>query len=972
MAGAAAFLLLCLFKAWRTQHRLSRTRRAANTDLQAEVAQLAARLGVGMVPKIWLVDGISQPFVWGLLRGGIYLPANFEQVCQADDLRGILMHELAHVSRWDAAINALQVLVQGAFFFHPLVWWANRKVRQEREKCCDEVAIASLSAKPKQYGRAIVDILVNEYESSQPVPSLAVAGPIKNVEDRIKTMMSPNIKFYKRPTWLAVISVLIVAALAIPTALTLTARAKSKPEPATEPGDLLTAEVELIEADEIKGRYTWRVNRDAPSRMIYGFHSISDTGKMEFIADAKDGIARKNVKNFSLEFCREESNLHLAVADTFFPPESGGKGRFYDRTLWPQNTIFKTTYMARAGNLSNARYVTLWRGDFIREERVVKSILFGARLAAQDDPVRRMLDADDPVQALKPLGISAVSKWPSGPLTFGPVIERVISQDVKSHTAYLDLDTDTYTEFENLPATSEMVRKAGVDIHYELMAGSKEMRLTTSLQPLLKTGWNSDPEHVRRALLVASPSVLPQTAKSIRAFQTREGGMGILQIVGFTENPKGVKIRYKMVQSAQAGKAEIPWGEPVEGVQVRLRAEKKLWKLGETPILMADVRNRSKFQLRVWSGQIYGWELDVNGQWYEYPRHTGMAHECDPGQQLSDLEITLSSKGNDVPWFVKTDPPAFPDNWIPLALPVGKHKVRVAVLAPRRQGDKDFPAIRVVSNPVENTVEHALPGSGLSIEELVKTKAAFAAVCEAVDEPSLIAVLVARGAPEPLSQEFKVVEVLFGKVEAVDRTSLIYKPEHRERAIRNHERVIWIGHTRNMNSHGSLYGLKALPDTPENRQAVKAAASWGEAVEGVQVRLRAEKAVWQAGEWPKFWVDLRNHGKRTLQRGGGPGLCRVELDGVLYYDARAFSLAYVGKSFSSFIPGPLPGQQQNNVLVPLIRNRRWESRDQKSILEFKPDSKHAIRVALVLRFGDGQRIEVFSNPVEIEIQPAKR
>ncbi len=236
MAGAAAFLLCCLFKAWRTQGRLRRTRQAANADLQAEVAQLAARLGVGTVPKIWLVDGISQPFVWGLLRGGIYLPGNFGGVCKAEDRRGILMHELAHVSRWDAAVNGLQVLVQAAFFFHPLVWWANRKIRQEREKCCDEVAIASLSAKPKQYGRAIVDILVNEYESSKPVPSLAVAGPVKNIEERIKTMMRPNRKFYKRPTWLAVISVLVVAALAIPTTLTLTARAEAEPEPTPSSG----------------------------------------------------------------------------------------------------------------------------------------------------------------------------------------------------------------------------------------------------------------------------------------------------------------------------------------------------------------------------------------------------------------------------------------------------------------------------------------------------------------------------------------------------------------------------------------------------------------------------------------------------------------------------------------------------------------------------------------------------------------
>lgn len=57
----------------------------------------------------------------------------------------------------------------------------------EREKCCDEMAVAHLGAGAKEYSTAIVKALITEHESTRPVPSLAVAGPVKDVEERIKT-----------------------------------------------------------------------------------------------------------------------------------------------------------------------------------------------------------------------------------------------------------------------------------------------------------------------------------------------------------------------------------------------------------------------------------------------------------------------------------------------------------------------------------------------------------------------------------------------------------------------------------------------------------------------------------------------------------------------------------------------------------------------------------------------------------------
>ncbi len=192
MLGAITFLVFNLLKAVRTNYWLWRKRKPLPIELQSGIENLFSRLSLKTFPKVWLIDGIGQPFVWGLLRGSIYLPADFVKVNSAEHRRGVLGHELSHILRFDAAVNILQVVAQAILWFHPFVWWANRKIRAEREKSCDEMAIARLNASPREYSTAIVETLVAKYESTLPVPSLAVAGPVKNIEERIKTIMKPG------------------------------------------------------------------------------------------------------------------------------------------------------------------------------------------------------------------------------------------------------------------------------------------------------------------------------------------------------------------------------------------------------------------------------------------------------------------------------------------------------------------------------------------------------------------------------------------------------------------------------------------------------------------------------------------------------------------------------------------------------------------------------------------------------------
>jgi ankyrin repeat protein/beta-lactamase regulating signal transducer with metallopeptidase domain/Tol biopolymer transport system component len=229
IAGAGGYLMMNLLRALRGSRWLRRTRRLPADEVQADLADLLSAYGIQRLPRIWIVEGVGQPFVWGLLRGSIYVPPGFFAIESPQHRRDVLAHELSHVLRFDPAVNTLQIIVQGLFWFHPLVWWANRRIRQEREKCCDEMAVARLGAKPKDYSTALVATLIQAQESTRPVPSLAVAGPVKNIEERIRAMLRPGKKFYRRPSSPIAVIVVLSALLSVPTTIVLTVRAATGP-----------------------------------------------------------------------------------------------------------------------------------------------------------------------------------------------------------------------------------------------------------------------------------------------------------------------------------------------------------------------------------------------------------------------------------------------------------------------------------------------------------------------------------------------------------------------------------------------------------------------------------------------------------------------------------------------------------------------------------------------------------------------
>jgi beta-lactamase regulating signal transducer with metallopeptidase domain len=224
VAGGLSYLMVALIKAWRIQLGLKQARTWPDMDLECEFLDMAKLVGIAHRPKLCLIRGLGQPFVWGIFRGSIYLPEAFGRQGTSRERMLIMGHELAHVQRWDALINFVQVMVQAVFFFHPLVWWLNKLIRHEREKCCDETAVASLHVDCREYGSAIVDRLAAYYEPACPSSALAISGHAKDLEDRVKSLLQPGRSFHRQPTVPTMIAVFLIAITVAPVYLVVTAQ----------------------------------------------------------------------------------------------------------------------------------------------------------------------------------------------------------------------------------------------------------------------------------------------------------------------------------------------------------------------------------------------------------------------------------------------------------------------------------------------------------------------------------------------------------------------------------------------------------------------------------------------------------------------------------------------------------------------------------------------------------------------------
>ncbi|HWU55603.1 MAG TPA: M56 family metallopeptidase, partial [Rhizomicrobium sp.] len=98
---------------------------------------LQRRIGLDRVITYLACDWLDTPAALGWLRPVVLLPIASLSGLTQEQLEAVIVHELAHIRRLDFLVNLFQLLAETLFFYHPAVWWLNRRIRAEREYCCD-------------------------------------------------------------------------------------------------------------------------------------------------------------------------------------------------------------------------------------------------------------------------------------------------------------------------------------------------------------------------------------------------------------------------------------------------------------------------------------------------------------------------------------------------------------------------------------------------------------------------------------------------------------------------------------------------------------------------------------------------------------------------------------------------------------------------------------------------------------------
>src|SRR5258707_5470583 len=101
------------------------------------VDELSLELGLTRHVRLLQAQGPAMPMTWGIRRPAILLPAEAD-TWTAERRRDVLLHELAHVKRHDFLIQLMAHVACAVYWFHPMVWLAATRLREERARACHD------------------------------------------------------------------------------------------------------------------------------------------------------------------------------------------------------------------------------------------------------------------------------------------------------------------------------------------------------------------------------------------------------------------------------------------------------------------------------------------------------------------------------------------------------------------------------------------------------------------------------------------------------------------------------------------------------------------------------------------------------------------------------------------------------------------------------------------------------------------
>lgn len=275
---------------------------------EQKITGLAETLGVRRSVILLESAIVKIPMVVGLLKPVILVPLGLLSNLPPDQVEAVLLHELAHIRRKDYLVNLLQNFAEVLFFFNPAVWWISSLMREERENCCDDIAIGNIKNK-KQFINALVAF--QEYALRPANPSaIAFAGRKKYLLNRVKRIIhNENKKLNAMEKGFFIFSIVAISFIGFVSMKQIQPKAKSHHDtvPATKTSDT----VPLTQASDT-----------TPARHV--FSSASSTTNRNGASETKTVTATdKNGKSYKIVM-KDKEPMELFVNNQKIPSSEMG------------------------------------------------------------------------------------------------------------------------------------------------------------------------------------------------------------------------------------------------------------------------------------------------------------------------------------------------------------------------------------------------------------------------------------------------------------------------------------------------------------------------------------------------------------------------------------------------------------------------------------------------------------------------
>ncbi len=138
--------------------------------------------------SLYVSRSVRVPMATGFFRPMIVIPGWALQDLSVEELKVVLLHEAAHLQRWDDWTNLAQKVFRAVFFFHPVVWWLESKLALEREMACDELVVATTSS-PRAYAECLVALAEKSYGRRNIALAQAAVSRVRHTSLRIRQIL---------------------------------------------------------------------------------------------------------------------------------------------------------------------------------------------------------------------------------------------------------------------------------------------------------------------------------------------------------------------------------------------------------------------------------------------------------------------------------------------------------------------------------------------------------------------------------------------------------------------------------------------------------------------------------------------------------------------------------------------------------------------------------------------------------------